>query len=92
MSSSPLEVSAKIRQFIHENFLYMRPNFALTDQDRLLEKGVVDSMGILEVLQFIDDEFGVQPVDSEISEANLGSIEALANFVESKRRQSSAVA
>ncbi len=92
MSSTPVEISVRIREFIHENFLYMRPNFVLNDQDRLLEKGVVDSMGILEVLQFIDDEFGVQPVDSEISEANLGSIEALAKFVASKQQQSSAYA
>jgi acyl carrier protein len=91
MSSAPTEIAARIREFLHENFLYMRPNFVLNDQDRLLEKGVVDSMGILEVLQFIDDEFGVQPVDSEISEANLGSIEALAKFVASKQ-QSSAIA
>ena len=52
-------VIATVRAFVQENFLYMMPDFELADDDRLLEKGVVDSMGISEMISFIEAEFGV---------------------------------
>jgi len=75
----------RVRAFVLENFLYMRPDFQLSDDDRLLEKGVVDSMGIAELIAFIEDEFGVHAAETEISEANFGSLGAIGAFVESKR-------
>ena len=76
---------ARVRAFVLDNFLYMRPDFQLADDDRLLEKGVVDSMGIAEMIAFIEDSFGVKPAETEISEANFGSLRAIAQFVETKR-------
>ena len=77
-------IREKIRGYLHDNFLYMRPDFVLDDNDRLLERGVVDSMGIVELLTFLEDEFGVKAADEEISEANLGSVNAIARFVATK--------
>ena len=74
----------KIRAYLDQNFLYMMPNFVLEDDDRLLERGVVDSMGIVEMLTFLEDEFGVKAADEEISEANLGSVRAIVQFVSAK--------
>ena len=79
------EIREKVRQFIRENFLYMRPDFVLGDDDRLLERGVVDSMGIVEMLTFLEDEFGVKTGDDEISEANLGTLRSIARFVAEKK-------
>jgi acyl carrier protein len=59
----------------------MMPDFALADDDRLLEKGVVDSMGIAELISFVEAEFGVVAAEDEISEANFGSLCAIAQFV-----------
>jgi len=78
------QIRDEIRAYLDENFLYMRPDFILQDDDRLLERGVVDSMGIVEMLTFLDDQFGVKVADDEISEANLGTIGAIARFVTSK--------
>ena len=75
----------KVRGYLDENFLYMMPDFVLADDDRLLERGVVDSMGIVEMLTFIEDQFGVKAADDEISEANLGTLRAIVRFVASKR-------
>lgn len=77
-------VREKIRAYLDENFLYMMPNFVLDDDDRLLERGVVDSMGIVEMLTFLEDQFGVKAADEEISEANLGSVRAIVQFVTAK--------
>ena len=78
------QIRDEIRAYLDENFLYMRPDFILQDDDRLLERGVVDSMGIVEMLTFLDDQFGVKVADDEISEANLGTVGAIARFVTSK--------
>lgn len=80
------QIRERVRGFLEENFLYMRPNFALGDDDRLLERGVVDSMGVAEMVTFIEDEFGIKTSDDDISEANLGSLRAIGRFVTQKRR------
>lgn len=79
------QIRERVRHFLDENFLYMRPNFVLGDDDRLLERGVVDSMGVAEMVTFIEDEFGIKTSDEDISEANLGSLTAIGRFVSQKR-------
>lgn len=78
------QILAQVRAFIEQEFLYMRPGVVLTDDDSLMKKGVVDSMGVLEVMQFLQDTFGVSPADDEITEANLGSLRSTARFVRQK--------
>jgi acyl carrier protein len=88
MSTPPMsetKIREKIRAYLDENFLYMRPDFVLGDDDPLLERGVVDSMGIVEMLTYIEDEFGVKAADDEISEANLGTLKAIARFIATKQ-------
>jgi len=85
MHTHETQVRERVRRYLEENFLYMRPNFVLGDEDRLLERGVVDSMGVAEMVTFIEDEFGIKTSDEEISEANLGSLRSIARFVCEKR-------
>jgi acyl carrier protein len=79
-------VKSRVREFVQENFLYAMPNFVFADDDRLLERGVVDSMGIAEMIAFVETEFGVMTSDEEVSEANFGSLSAIAGFVCGKHR------
>ena len=79
------EILERTRKFVTENFLYMRPGFVLADNDHLMAKGVVDSMGAMELMEFITSEFAVTPSDDEITEANLGSLAAIARYVATKR-------
>jgi acyl carrier protein len=78
-------IKARLRNFVQENFLYAMPNFELGDEDRLLEKGVVDSMGVAEMIAFVESEFGVLTSDEEVSEANFGSLSAIARFIASRQ-------
>lgn len=78
------QILAKVREFIQKEFLYMRPGVVLSDDDSLMKTGVVDSMGVLEVMQFLTETFDVSPADDEITEANLGSLRAIAQFVQRK--------
>lgn len=62
----------------------MRPDFVLADEDSLMKTGVLDSMGVLEVMTFLEDSFGVRAADDEITEANLGSLRAIARYTAAK--------
>lgn len=85
MQTSESEIISRVRGFIQENFLYMHSDFQLADDDRLLDKGVMDSMSIVEMITFIETEFGVQAMEDEISEANFGSLTGIARFIGDKR-------
>lgn len=72
-----------IRGFILTNF-YVPERIALTDDTSLLELGIVDSTGVLEVTAFVESEFGIAVDDHEIVPTNMDSIRAIAAFVETK--------
>ena len=78
------EILKNIRNFVVKEFLYMRPTFSIGDDDSLMKKGVVDSMGVLEVLNHLEETYGVRPEDDEITEANLGTLRAIARFTLTK--------
>jgi acyl carrier protein len=85
MQTSQSEIIRRVRGFVQENFLYMHSNFHLADDDRLLDKGVIDSMSIVEMISFIEREFGVNAMEEEISDANFGSLAGIARFVSEKQ-------
>ena len=79
------EVLARTRAYVFKTFLYMRPGFSLGDGDRLFAKGVIDSMGVVELIDFLQSEFGITVADDEITEKNLGALSDIARFVVGKR-------
>ena len=79
------DIISLVRAFVQENFLYMLPDFVLGDDDRLLERGVVDSMGVVEMIAYVEETFGIEAAEEEISEANFGSLSAIARFVSEKQ-------
>jgi len=79
------EVLARVRGFIEENFLFRSDVTNLADADSLLENGVMDSTGILELVGFLESEFSIEMTDAEIVPDNLDSIASISAFVERKR-------
>jgi len=78
-------ILARTRAYVTETFLYMRPGFTLADQDRLLQRGVIDSMGVMELIAFLRSAFGVDVADEDITESNLGTLADIARYVLAKR-------
>jgi acyl carrier protein len=90
MSTSSSKVVERLRQYIVENYLYMRQDVQLLDDDPLLAKGIIDSMGVMELIVFLEEEFGVAVADVDITEENLGSLAAIARYVEAKQASANA--
>ena len=78
------DLRAQIRAFITTNF-YVADVASLRDNSSLLDTGVIDSTGVLEVIAFVERDFGVEVADAEIVPENLDSIERLTAFVQRKR-------
>ncbi len=77
-------ILSRVRTFIEENFLFRAELSDLADSDSLLENGVMDSTGILELVAFLETEFLIQMSDAEIVPDNLDSIAAIAAYLERK--------
>lgn len=80
-------VLTSVRAYVTENFLYMRPDTQLGDDDSLMGTGIIDSMGVMEVIAFLEEEFGVIVDDSDITEANLGTLNAIAAYVAPRKQE-----
>jgi acyl carrier protein len=74
----------RIRQFVLSNF-YVADPASLQDDQSLLDQGIVDSTGVLEVIGFIESEFGIVVKDEEMLPENLDSISRIAAYAERKQ-------
>lgn len=74
-----------IHRFILENFLFTEDATQLGPDDSLLGRGVVDSTGMLEIILFIEERFGIKVVDTEMVPENLDSVKRIATYVASKK-------
>jgi acyl carrier protein len=86
------QVIERTRAYITENFLYMRRDFRLDDNDSLLGSGIIDSMGVMEVILFLETEFGVEVGDEDVTEENLGTIRAISRYVVARTEAATRVA
>ena len=81
-----IAVEQRVREFVASNFYVT--NTAELERDALLvERGVIDSTGILEVVSFLETEYAVRILDDELLPENLGSIARIAAFVARKRER-----
>ena len=78
-----MEIENKIRQFILNN-LYYAEESVIRAEDSFLETGVIDSMGVMELVSFIQSEFAIEVAQPEIVVENFDSISKLAAFVRRK--------
>jgi len=84
--SESIQYSETIKQFIVDNFLF-GDGAKLGFDTPLLEKGIIDSTGVLELVAFIEDNFKVIVGDDELVQDNFSSLNAIDNFLQSKNNQ-----
>ncbi len=80
-----MSVAERVRQYILENFLFSTDTSLLGQDESFLGRGLVDSTGMLEVLLFLEETFGIKVADHEMVPDNLDSVNRIAAFVERKK-------
>jgi len=75
----------EIRQFILEAFLFGDESDPFTDSDSFMQKGIIDSTGVLELTSFLEEKYGITVDDEEMVPENLDSIDNLLKFLERKK-------
>jgi acyl carrier protein len=75
-----------IRNYILENFLFVDDPSAIADDDSFLEKGIIDSVGALEITVFLEKCFQFTVKEEEMLPVNLDSVNNLVAFIEKKQK------
>ena len=86
------DTKKQLRDYIVENFLFGDTETEFTDNDSFMEKGIIDSTGILEVITYIEENYEIKIEDDELIPENLDSISNIVNFIDRKLKEGSKVA
>lgn len=79
-----VSLEREVRRFLAENFPLGENADTLAGNDALLEAGVIDSTGVLELVGFLESRFGIVVSDEELLPENLDSIDRIVGYLESK--------
>ena len=85
-------IAKEIKEFVVSNFLFGQDGEALNPEQSFLENGIIDSTGVLELVSFLEQQFGISIADRELIPENLDSIQNATQFVSRKLEQGAKVA
>jgi acyl carrier protein len=77
-------IERDIREFLTQNFPLADEGDDLAGGDSLIEAGVIDSTGVLELIEYLESNYNIQIADEEVLPDNLDSIDRISRFVSSK--------
>ncbi len=77
-------VKEDISGYIKENFITGRSETELTPEQSLIESGIIDSTGVLELVTFIEENYSIEIDDEELIPENLDSINNIVTFLKTK--------
>ena len=75
------QIASGLKEFISSNYLFGDESRMPADTDSLLETGVLDSTGILELIEFLEENYGISVEDVETVPENLGTLANIARYV-----------
>lgn len=78
------DIAREIREFVISNFLFGQQASAFDDHQSFLESGIIDSTGVLELVGFIEQQYGIAVGDRELVPENLDSVANVSRFVGEK--------
>jgi acyl carrier protein len=83
------EIEQEMRQFIVDNFLFGDKESRFSNDDSFLDRGMIDSTGVLELVAFLEEKYRIKIKDNELVPENLDSISCLVRFIDRKSRATS---
>jgi acyl carrier protein len=81
-----MNLAQRISKYVSENLLYVDEGFEYDYDTSFIGEGLIDSMGVMELLNFVQSEFDIQVEQQEVTPDNFDSINKLAAFVARKQR------
>jgi acyl carrier protein len=78
------QIEGEIRQFVIDNFLFGQKDVQLEDDDSFMERGIVDSTGVLELVAFLEKKYQIKVEGKDLIPDNLDSITNLRRFIANK--------
>lgn len=81
-----VDLRPQIRRYIVETMLYGDDSVSLRHDTSLVDEGILDSTGVLELVMYVEEQFGLSVQSEEIVPENFDSIDRLAEYVLCKRR------
>jgi acyl carrier protein len=79
-----MALNNELRQFVIDNFMFGNPGESFADSDSFLERGIIDSTGVMELIAFLEGRYQIKLQDYDLIPDNLDSVDGLARFVESR--------
>lgn len=76
-------IAQEVREFIVSNFLYGQ-ECTLRDTDSFLDEGIVDSTGVLQLVMFLEETYGITVADDDLTPDNLDSIKNVSDYISRK--------
>ena len=80
-----MSIGEQIKDYISKNILFSDNGYLYSDGDSFLEEGIIDSVGIMELVAFVEEQFGIKVKDEEITPDNFDSITNLSNYITRKQ-------
>ncbi|HPI91974.1 MAG TPA: acyl carrier protein [Deltaproteobacteria bacterium] len=78
------DVSAVVTQFIRENFIAGRSDVTIDPEVSLIESGIMDSTGVLELVEYLEATFDIKVEDEELVPENLETVNNIVTFLKTK--------
>lgn len=79
-----MEIKNTLKNYIVTEIMHEKEMGVLGDDTALIEDGIIDSMGLIELVLFIEKQFGVAVAEEEMDIDNFKSVNALADFIQGK--------
>ena len=81
-----MTIEEQIKEFISRNLIFSNDGFPYDDEESFLDQGIIDSIGIMQLVLFVEENFNISIEDWEITPMNFDSVAKLAGYVRGKMK------
>jgi len=79
-----MTIDTEIKEYIAKNLIFSDNGFPFAEDASFLEEGIVDSVGVMELVAFVEEKFGLKVDDADVTPDNFDSVMKLAAFIRKK--------
>ena len=80
-----MDAKATVKQFVVQKFLRKNGSTSISSEESLLDTGLIDSLGIFQLVTFLEQQFNIEVTDEDIVPENFETIDSIVSFINTKR-------